>query len=110
TGSLATARYKHAAVLLPDGRVAVVAGSNERQLSGLYGSVEIYDPATGRFSSGGSVNVARYKVENSVVLLPSGKLLVSGGAERAEVYDPATGKASLVGGSMDYSHFFQTGT
>ena len=110
TGGLATARYKHGAVLLPNGKVLIVGGSDTRQLGGLITGAEMYDPATGRFSPAGNLNFGRYKVENTVFLLPSGKVLVAGGSDKTELYDPATKIFSTVPGSVTHAHFFQGGT
>jgi N-acetylneuraminic acid mutarotase len=106
TGSMAVKRYKHGAVLLPDGKVLVVAGSDERQLQGLYTEAELYDPATGKFSPAGNLAVARYKILDSVVLLPNGKVLISGGAEAVEMYDPKAGAFSHVEGGVDSAAYF----
>jgi hypothetical protein len=50
TGSLVTARYKHTAGLLPDGRVLIAGGSDERDWSGNLNSAEVYDPGAGKFA------------------------------------------------------------
>ena len=58
-------------------------------------SAELYDPATGKWMLTGSMNAARF--DFSMVLLPSGKVLIAGGfgsnsfLATAELYDPATG-------------------
>jgi hypothetical protein len=106
TGSMAVKRYKHGAVLLPDGKVLVVAGSDERQLQGLYTEAELYDPATGKFTPAGNLAVARYKILDSVVLLPNGKVLISGGAEAVEMYDPKADAFSRVEGGVDSAAYF----
>src|SRR5215510_8617986 len=49
-------RHKHDAVLLHDGRVLIVAGSDERDDLGLYDSVELFDPATDSFTPTGSLH------------------------------------------------------
>jgi hypothetical protein len=99
TGSMGIRRHKHDAVLLPDGRVLVTGGSDERDANGLYSSAELYDPATAVFTATGAMNVPRYKHERSSVVLQNGLVLVAGGAARAEVYDPRTGTFSVVGGT-----------
>jgi hypothetical protein len=109
TGGLITARYKHGAALLNDGRVLVVAGSDQRQTSGFVPSAELYDPSTGRFSPAGSVGTPRYKIDGAVVTLADGKVLV-GGSQRVELYDPASNTFGQVEGDMGSDRFFQAAT
>jgi hypothetical protein len=109
TGSLATARYKHGAALLNDGRVLVVAGSDQRQTSGFVMSAEVYDPNTGLFSPAGSVRVPRYKIDGAVVTLQDGRVAV-GGTHEVELYDPATNSFGAVQGDLGSDHFFQAAT
>jgi hypothetical protein len=83
---------------LPDGTVLVVAGVNQ---SAQVGDAEIYDPASGTWSSGGLLRVPRS--EHSASLLPDGRVLVAGGRDGlgaldgAEIYDPASGAWSRTG-------------
>jgi hypothetical protein len=89
TGDMTTARVKHAAVVLPDGRVLVIGGSDRRGYDGRFSSTEIYDPDTGRFSPGPELQYGRHKIRDAVAALPSGAVVVAGGAVRPELYDPA---------------------
>lgn len=74
TGSMAEARYAHAATLLPDGRVMVTGGvSNTSTLS----SCELYDPATGLWSSAPSMGAPRSFHRSTA--LPGARVLVTGG-------------------------------
>lgn len=91
-------RHKHDAVLLADGRVLVTGGSDERDSDGAYHSTELFDPVSGRFTLGPPMRLARYKHNGSAVLLPSGGVLIAGGASQAEVYDAGRGTFSLVEG------------
>ncbi|HET9595562.1 MAG TPA: kelch repeat-containing protein [Anaeromyxobacteraceae bacterium] len=89
TGSLTTARARHAATLLADGRVLVTGG-----FVGVDGSTtasaEIYDPSTARFSPVGAMQVSR--IGHSSVLLTDGRVLVAGGMQAStaiDIFEPA---------------------
>jgi N-acetylneuraminic acid mutarotase len=90
--TMTTARQLHTATLLPDGKTLVVGGL---QYGNPLSSAELYDPATGTWSSAGSLTTARYS--HTAALLPSGKVLVVGGEDTsgelssAWLYDLATG-------------------
>ena len=57
TGSLTTARDRHTATLLPNGKVLVAGGYGN---GGVLTSAELYDPASGTWSATGSLTTARY--------------------------------------------------
>jgi hypothetical protein len=59
TGALRVRRHKHDAVTLPDGRVLVIAGADERDDLGAYDSAEICDPRRGTFAPTGALALAR---------------------------------------------------
>ncbi|MEI2691730.1 MAG: kelch repeat-containing protein [Anaerolineae bacterium] len=87
-----TARRLHTATPLADGRILVAGGLNAN--NGWLASAEVYDPATGQWSSAGNLSNARYN--HTTTLLADGQVLVAGmpdvsGASplSAEVYDPA---------------------
>jgi WD40 repeat protein len=112
TGSMATARWGHAATLLPDGRILITGGyASGKSLD----SAEIYDPATGAFSPTGSM--IRPRVGHTATLLKNGHVLITGGyrsdvslvSYTAELYDPATGKFTSTG-SMFTPRLYQTAT
>ena len=110
TGNLTVKRHKHDAILLADGRVLIIGGSDERDGRGAYTSAEIYNPATGVFTATGTMNTARYKLQGTSVLLNDGKVLIAGGAKRAEVFDPATKTFSFADGNMGTMRLFATAT
>lgn len=110
TGSMSSARYKAAAALLPDGRVLVVGGSDNRDWRGQYTSAEIYNPASGKFAPASDMNFKRYKLMHSAVALPNGRILIAGGAEHPEVYDPATNRFQPVTGSVGGGRYFSSAT
>src|SRR5208282_5338848 len=82
TGSLTTARYGHTATLLNNGLVLIAAGSTSGYGSNATGtaSEELYNPTSGAFISGGSLNAARYG--NTATLLNSGLVVLAGGLGR----------------------------
>jgi murein DD-endopeptidase MepM/ murein hydrolase activator NlpD len=98
TGSLTTARYWHAATLLPNGKVRVVGGYGN---SGILTSAEEYDPA----ANGGNGNwgpptdgLPTARLYHTATVLSDGKVLVVGGYTNtstgnaiasAELFDPA---------------------
>jgi hypothetical protein len=105
--------------LLPDGRVMLVGGQNERQgndptttpatSQSVSRTTHLYDPATGTWTDGPPLATARYS--HSTVLLTNGKLLVAGGVgpqniggrtslASAEIYDPVA-NAWTPAGSMN---------
>lgn len=88
TGEMTIPRHKHGGILLPDGRVLIVGGSNKQDFRGRYTSSELYDPDTGKFTSGPTMHWPRFKIRHSLVLLPSGAVLVSGGAVKNERFEP----------------------
>ncbi|HZD95538.1 MAG TPA: kelch repeat-containing protein [Candidatus Sulfotelmatobacter sp.] len=110
TGSMEFPRFKQGSALLPDGRVLIAGGSNEigRQIT--YSSTEIFDPQTGKFSSGPQMKLPRYKLTSGVVALNDGRILLAGGAEHPEIYDPARSLfIQLSGDSLD-GFLFSTAT
>jgi Galactose oxidase, central domain/Kelch motif len=106
TGSLATARNRHTATLLQNGKVLVTGGKgiDERAFSPAVGPAELYDPASGTFSPTGTLNVLR--LSHTATLLPNGNVLIAGGNNpnastgvlaSAELYDAVAGSFSVIG-------------
>lgn len=107
TGSLLESRYDHQAVRLEDGRVLVIGGEflkNSSSPNVELSSCELYDPASGTFSSTGSMKETRYAF--TATLLPDGTVLAAGGQKLAsflatgETYSPSTGTWTQTTGSM----------
>ncbi len=98
-GPMTTRRHKHDAVRLADGRVLVTGGSDERDDRGTYATTELFDPRTDRFMAGPRMLLARYKHVGSSILLPSGEVLIAGGANHAERFNPRTHAFTRVAGS-----------
>jgi hypothetical protein len=110
TGNMTVPRYKQAALLLTDGNVLVVGGSDGRDWHGRYANAEIYNPAKGAFSAIGNMNTARFKLPDSVALLKNGKVLIAGGGEQVELYDPTSRSFRVATGRMDAARFYSTAT
>lgn len=119
TGPLAVARYGASAVTLADGRVLILGGwpDVENGPAPRYephapplASAEIYDPATGRWSQAGELDLAR--TDFVLVALADGGALLAGGdlwmgsepslqartpTSKAERFDPGSGAWSETG-------------
>jgi N-acetylneuraminic acid mutarotase len=115
TGSLTTARDSHTATLLPSGKVLVAGGYG---LAGPLTSAELYDPASGTWSSAASMGtVSRYS--HTAVLLPSGEIIVAGGSKNGVApsdllastmsYEITSGLWSAVG-AMTAGRYLHTAT
>lgn len=74
TGSMHVARCGHSAVMLDDGRVLVAGGASD---ANVWSSMEIYDPATHRWSLAGNLNSTRS--DAALALLPNGTVLAPAG-------------------------------
>ena len=108
--NLLVKRHKHDAVLLNDGRVLIVGGSDERDARGSYKNVEIYNPKTKDFANLGEMNLARYKLQGTTILLKNGKVLIAGGSNQAEIFDPATNTFEVASGNFERVRLFSTAT
>lgn len=99
-GDMHIRRHKHDAVLLPGGQVLIIGGADQRDSRGVYNSTELFDPKTGTFTDGPSMNLMRYKLAGTSFVLPSGMVLIAGGAPQAETYDPRTRSFTVVAGDV----------
>ena len=97
-GRLRMPRGKHAAVLLEDGRVLLIGGSADEETRSRLASTELYDPRTGRFSSGPALRTARYKLPAAAALLPDGRVLVAGDGAAPEILDVRRNRSTAVDG------------
>ena len=100
--ALAAVRAIHTATLLPSGKVLVAGGEGTPFAQApppTFASAELYDPGGNRWSSAGFMATSRGL--HTATLLPSGQVLVAGGAHTeglafpnpiasAELYDPAS--------------------
>lgn len=109
-------RAYHTMTKLADGRVLIVGGYTSISLGPTFAtdyisypvataSAELYDPATGAFTSVGNLNQARAR--HAAILLPSGKVLIVGGQmeygdgtyswpREVELFDPDSGQFSVM--------------
>jgi hypothetical protein len=110
TGSMNSTRANHTSTLLQDGKVLVTGGDGDLGLQLQPGTAEIFDPATATFTATG--NMISEHSNHAATLLPSGKVLITGGvsgADISEVFDPALG-AFAATGSMSGPRYFHTAT
>ena len=107
TGSMITPRFGHMSILLPDGKV-LIAGGQTTCFAGEPGpcatpsSAELYNPATGTFSTAGFMTTANLVLG---AVLPDGRVLFAGSnlthtQVMAEIYDPAAGTFTVAGVSQ----------
>lgn len=113
--NMANARVGLSLTLLPNSKVLAVGGISTNSVPGTSASVELYDPATNSWSSAASLQNGRHF--HSAVLLPNGKLLVTGGGfnqntsclNSAELYNPLTNSWSAAP-SLNQGRCSQTAT
>lgn len=103
---LGEGRANHTATLLPNGKVLVVGGVRllgAANPTGFLSTAQLYDPATGTWTSTGSLRLSG-RSGHTATLLGNGTVLVVGGfsdktiSTTAEIYDPATGTWTVTGG------------
>jgi hypothetical protein len=106
---MAMTRQRHSATLLSDGRLLVAGGAYDFWGEIATETCEIYDPSTDSWSNAASMSVARSS--HTATLLPSGKVLVSGGfngggyaLSSAELYDPISNSWTSVD-AMGYGRY-----
>jgi len=90
TGSMSIARAGHSAVLLANGQVLIVGGSNQN-------TAEIYNPSTGTFGIVAST-LSSTKIERAIALR-NGQVLICG-SDGAELFDPQTGAFTPTGSML----------
>ncbi|HET9838380.1 MAG TPA: carboxypeptidase regulatory-like domain-containing protein [Candidatus Angelobacter sp.] len=93
TGSMHFPRRQHNAVILPDGKVLIVGGSSGSGFDNSSTPVlptEMWDPATGAFTTMASIAVYR-GYHATALLLPDGRVLSGGGnvgGANAQLFSP----------------------
>jgi hypothetical protein len=93
TGNMATADSGPTAILLNDGKVLIVHENDFRQAA-----AELYDFVTGTFSRSGYPLVISSIGNQTVNLLPDGRVLLVTCCPRAQLYDPSSGTFSFTDG------------
>ncbi len=120
-GSMHTRRKDHTATLLPDGSVLVAGGYDPDGSQMSFSSAELYAPATKSWTWTGAMSGDRKA--HTATLLPSGKVLVTGGEHvstvpfhsfdvklsTTELFDPTTGTWAS-GPSMQTERTWATAT
>jgi hypothetical protein len=118
SGEMVAARQNQTANLLADGRVILIGGQGGAGGGLPLDTAEIYDPATETFTSSGPLPMSTPRYLHAATVLPSGKVLVSGGLwntaapsvlATAELYDPAT-KAFTTTGALNVARYGHTST
>ncbi len=111
-GEMTVKRHKHDAVLLNDGRILIVGGTDERDRGGegAYDSVEIFDPAAKRSAAAGTMKSKRYKLQGTTTVLPDGKILIAGGSDRPEIFDPVSKSFAAFATTFGRTKLFATAT
>jgi hypothetical protein len=105
---LATARFKHTAVLLPSGEALVLGGTTDDRH--LLRSTEIFDPVVNDFRAGPDLVSGRYKLSGSAAVLPDGRVAVAGGGPGLEVVDVArAGSEAIDQAGADWASFSTVG-
>ena len=99
--SMNIARSRHAAALLPDGKVLIAGGLGQ---SGRLSSAELFDPATRKFTTTGPLNSPRS--DQDMIPLKNGRVIVWGGIDETgnshrdiEMYNAATGEFAYISGA-----------
>jgi hypothetical protein len=128
---LTTARFRHTATLLLDGRLLLVggataaggrgippdaSGATENQQLGKAptATAELFDPVTGKFAAAGSLAHARWG--HTATLLRDGRVLIAGGVGEAdealassELFNPAT-NSFVEGSALNQARALHTAT
>ena len=105
-GDISTLRDYVAAAMLSDGSVLVAGGNDGKGTdTSVLASAEVFDPATGQWSSAGTMSQTRQG--HSLVPLDNGMALVAGGDagddpfQSVEIYDPSSGTWSSTADMAD---------
>ncbi|RYZ42616.1 MAG: kelch repeat-containing protein [Myxococcaceae bacterium] len=88
TGSMSVGHFAHDMAILPSGKIVVAGGRRSHYDTVVLTpeTVEMYDPATGLWSTVGTLTNARFN--STATVLPSGRVLIAGGYQ----YNDATSR------------------
>jgi hypothetical protein len=111
TGPMEEERFEQPAALLPDGDVLIPGGAllfdavGELIPNSSLNDAEVFSAATGKFSATAETMV-RSRVGHTGIMLNTGGVLITGGADlteqifaTSELYDPSAGRFSCIGGA-----------
>ena len=111
-GRMTVAHTDATASVLPDGRVLVAGGGMTARPYAATARTDLYDPASGTWSAGPPMSVAR--ADQTATVLADGRVLVAGGATvyyalgqvhaSAEIFDPQRNSWTTVA-SMDSARY-----
>jgi hypothetical protein len=92
TAPMSVPRRQHQATILPDGKVLVTGGTSAAGFNNYTGTVyagEMWDPATGQWTTMASAQVPR-QYHSEALLLPDGRVLSTGddATTQVEIYSP----------------------
>jgi CARDB/Galactose oxidase, central domain len=115
TGNMTSARNEHTATLLHNGMVLIAGGGGLNAGSNfILASAELYDPATGIFSTTGSMTTG--ELLHTATLLNNGMVLIAGGIDptgttsaRGQLYNPASG-TFMATGRLNTARVYHTAT
>jgi hypothetical protein len=103
TAKLHVIRNKHAAVKLRNGKVLIIAGSDEAEsIGGRYRTCELFDPVTNTFQLvKNKLADSRFKITNAADILSNGNIIVAGDGKFVEVFNAQTQTFHTASGSVE---------
>jgi hypothetical protein len=94
--TMSSPRWVHTATLLHNGKILITGGASSSG-GGFLNTAEVFDPASGTFTSLSPNTMQSARYFHSATLLPSGRVLITGGStgsavtSSTELFDPVTG-------------------
>lgn len=112
-GDMGQRRHKHAVAPLGDGSILVIGGSDNESGPdgrGRLASCERFDLVTGQFVPAAALNQPRYKIGDSIAMLPGGRFVVASGADRPEWFGSESRTFQVSEQAFDRRREFMTAT